>query len=423
MPTLPLAPLRAVLAPCATSGALIALLAGCSSTVTGAGDGGSRCAPSGDAGAPTPVAVVAGADFSCLLADGGSVYCWGDDTHGQLGGGATGEAPLASPRVVQVVPSGVVQLSAGYEHVCARTGTGEVYCWGDDTFGQLGNGKTSSAEATPVKANILGVALDVAAGGNGTCVALQSGEVQCWGQDWWRILGRSSTNGPEPNPTLIPGVTGAVQVDTGGSHACAITDSGAVWCWGDNWWGQVGQSPVSWGLPPAAVPGVTATDVVLGTNHTCAVTKGGSGAIVCWGKNVEGELGGGSTEDDSGKPLPVASPPKPPFAAISAAGDDTSLAQKGSTCAIGDDGSGSTALYCWGANNDGRLGDGETSGAQRTPVRIALPASPPTAVDAGPKHGCAIAGGAVYCWGRNDRGQLGNGRTTDSAVPVTVCPP
>jgi len=365
-----------------------------------------------------PIQVVAGYEFSCLLDANGSVYCWGDNADGQLGRGSMDvdeEIGRAGP--VQGLPDGIVQIGAGDLHACARTESGEVWCWGGNMDGQIGTGAVSGAEPAPVMAGISGPAVDLSVAGRGTCVALGSGDVQCWGYDWWRVLGRTSTQAPEPNPTVVSGVTGVVQVGTSSRHACARQASGAVLCWGGNWWGEVGRGTTSGlsGQLPAPVPDLVASDITLGVNHTCAATDGG---LMCWGDNRygqigDGELADGSPESSATIPTAISAPPGTPLVAVSASGTDIIQA---STCAIGDDGTGTAALYCWGADQGGAFGS-----EQATPRKVTV--TSPTAVGVGPKHACAIAGGRVYCWGANHHGELGNGATANSIAPVAVLPP
>jgi len=242
----------------------------------------------------------------------------------------------------------------------------------------------------------------VAAGWQHTC-ALVSGAVWCWGHNNHGQLGNGTTT-DSATPVKVSGLSGVTALAAGGAHTCALASaSGSVWCWGWNGNGQLGDgsttdrsSPV-----PVSASGMTgATAIAAGWEHTCAVA---SESVWCWGYNTDGQLGNGSTTDR-------ATPGK--VAGLS--GVLAVTAGLGHTCALSKDGS----ARCWGWNGQGQLGDGTTSDRYSPVVVSGL--SGVGAIAAGWSHTCALVSGSARCWGSNIAGQLGDGTTIDKNTPVTV---
>jgi alpha-tubulin suppressor-like RCC1 family protein len=216
----------------------------------------------------------------------------------------------------------------------------------------------------------------------------------------------------------VPGLTGVVEVATGGGHTCALLAGGTVWCWGNNGNGQVGSGavPGSFSATPVPVPGLTdVSAIAAGGESTCALVAGGT--VECWGFDGYGQLGDG-TMADSAAPVPVSN-----LVGVTAitAGDSTA-------CALLANGT----VECWGIDNDGELGVGTTTGPAICPgTSVPQPCSTTplpvpgvtgvTAISAGYEAVCAVlSGGAIDCWGANSNGELGNGTMTGSATPVRV---
>ncbi len=259
--------------------------------------------PSSTVSSSTPVGVpglsgatrlAAGFAHTCAVVAGGQVRCWGDNSSGQLGNGAT-SAFSAVPVPVPGL-SGATQISAGVSHTCVLLTSGQARCWGDNNSGQLGNG-TLSNSAVPVVVTGLTGATQIASGNSHSCVLLAAGQLRCWGANFSGQLGNDSTAGSESTTPLgVIGVSGATQVAAGGDHACAVVSGGQVRCWGSNTSGQIGNGSIGFAPVPLAV-GVTglsgATQLAAGTNHTCA--RLGSSQVRCWGSNSNGQLGNGAT--------------------------------------------------------------------------------------------------------------------------------
>ena len=192
------------------------------------------------------VAIAAGGDFhTCVLTTMGSVKCWGRNGFGQLGDGTT--AHRTTPVDVVGLDGGVVAVAAGAGHTCVLTDSGGVKCWGANTNGQLGNGDASPG-VTPTPQDVVGLETGVAAISPGTlhtCALLVSGGVKCWGMNFFGQVG-DGTGGPDtdrPTPVDVLGLSsGVVAVSAGLFHTCALTDAGAVTCWGANDYGQTGDS-------------------------------------------------------------------------------------------------------------------------------------------------------------------------------------
>ena len=345
----------------------------------------------------------------------------------------TGPAPIAHP-------AGLA-LSVGGDHSCVLR-AGKVECWGSNYAGELGIGGSSAdpnscdmvdigCSLAPVAVTGLSEPVDfVAAGTAETCVLLAGGTVACSGMNDVGQLGDGSISGPEQcpgigacstTPGVVSGVSGATAVATNGVEACALLSSGAVECWGNDIDGELGNGTIAstaanqpQGSPvPVMVSGLTrATAVAVGGDFACALLVGGT--VQCWGSNADGQLGNGSTTS-SATPVPVSDVTG--AAAIAAGGSYA--------CALIADGT----VACWGDNGYGELGLGTSSGPQTcgnnepcatTPVKVPN-LSGVTAIAAGARSTCALlSDGTVRCWGWNDAGELGNRTTMTSSTPVAV---
>ncbi|MGA1362388.1 MAG: RCC1 domain-containing protein, partial [Ilumatobacteraceae bacterium] len=256
-----------------------------------------------------PVQVTLGSTATWISASGNTscarttaqLICWGRNNKGQLGLGTTytgggGVAPTAAPAVPGTFDA--VSLSGGFEHTCAASAAGEVWCWGEGGRLQLGSTANSTVDQTsPQRTDALGdVASRVVAGDEFSCAHLGNSSVWCWGDNSFGQLGRGSTSpSSSSEPTAVAGTGNAMVVAAGGKHACAVTSAGTVRCWGRNNSGQVGDASVVDAHSPQQVSGVTGTavDAATGGAHSCAVLQ--TGAVSCWGDNSFGQLGTGDT--------------------------------------------------------------------------------------------------------------------------------
>lgn len=270
------------------------------------GGGGYNELANGAVGSGDPVQVPLGASATSVSAGGNmscartaaQLVCWGRNNKGQLGLGTTQANSGVAPTAVPAVPGtfDTSSVTAGTEHTCAASTAGEVWCWGEGGRLQLGNNTNSTVDqSTPQRTDALGdTAVHVAAGAEFSCARLAGGSVWCWGDNQSGQLGRGSTSPSSSSaPTAVAGTGNVSVLSAGGRHACTVTAPGAVRCWGANASGQVGDASFVDAYSPKDVTGVigTAVDVAAGGTHTCAVTQ--TGAVQCWGDNTYGQLGTG----------------------------------------------------------------------------------------------------------------------------------
>jgi alpha-tubulin suppressor-like RCC1 family protein len=354
----------------------------------------------------TVAAIEAGALYTCAVTSVGGVKCWGINNAGQLGDGSRVD-DSATPVDVAGLTSGVSAVAAGYAHACAITSGGGVTCWGNNTFGMLGNGSTTYSR-TPVGVSGLASGVSwIAAGFEHTCAVTGAGGVKCWGAD--------TTSGPSAivsdstlTPVDVAGLTSGVTVIAGGSyHTCALTSRGGVKCWGWNSNGQLGNGSRTDSRTPVDVVGLTSgvTAIAAGGNHSCALTS--AGGVKCWGDRA-GELV---------KQLMIGTDSRTPFGVVGlTSGVIAITAGESHTCALTSRG----GVKCWGRNSNGQLGNSSTTDSYK-PINVVGLASGVAAISAGYAHTCAVMStGGARCWGRGKSGELGNGSTTDSSTPVDV---
>ena len=350
-------------------------------------------------------AITTGGGHNCALTTAGGLKCWGFNYYGQVGDNTT--IVRLAPVDVPSLTSGVASAAAGGTHTCAVTTGGGAKCWGGNDGGQLGDNTYGYQRLTPT--DVSGLASSVAAIAGGwyhTCALTTTGGVKCWGQNDLGQLGDNSTTN-RLTPTDVTGLTsGVTAIATGLYHSCAITTAGAVKCWGKNDNGQLGDNSIIQRLTPVDVSGLSSGVVALrlGFDHTCALTT--SGGMKCWGANSSGQLGDG-TNTNHLTPIDVPS----------LTSGVTAIALGAvHTCAVVATG----GVKCWGANGNGQMGNNTTTGSMY-PVDVSGLASGVTAITAGFAHTCArTTSGGVKCWGMNDNGQLGDNSTTQHLTPVDV---
>jgi alpha-tubulin suppressor-like RCC1 family protein len=258
------------------------------------GDGSnvSRNAPVDVSGLSLPVVTIAaGGSHTCALSSAGGVKCWGTNFSGQLGDGTN--ANRNSPVDVSGLSWGVTAIAAGAEHTCAVV-AGGVKCWGANFSGQLGDG-TNANHNTPTDVSGLGLPVTaLAAGGSHTCALSAGGAVKCWGTNFTGQLGDGSNVGRNAPVDVLGLPRRVTAIAVGGSHTCALSAAGAVSCWGTNSSGQLGDGTRAHRNVPVAVSrlGRGMTAIAAGGEHTCALTD--LGAMQCWGANASGQLGDGT---------------------------------------------------------------------------------------------------------------------------------
>jgi alpha-tubulin suppressor-like RCC1 family protein len=351
-------------------------------------------------------AITVGAYHNCALTTAQRASCWGNNGNGRLGDGTT--TVRYTPVEVSGLTENLTALTGGGSHTCALTAGAGLKCWGDNLYGQLGDGKIVP-QYTPVDVSGLTTGVDaVDAGNEHTCALTTVGGVKCWGNNRWGELGDGTTNAHKL-PADVSGLTSNITALAAGSGlTCALTTSGGVKCWGSNTAGELGDGTRKNRYTPVDVIGLnsTITAIAVGSVHACALTT--NGAVKCWGSNFAGELGDGTTIS---RTTPVNVNGLSSSVTAIAAGN-------GFTCALMTTGS----VKCWGYNAYGELGDGTTT-AQHTPVDVRGLNNDIVAIATGYDHTYALtSAGAVKCWGGGLFGQLGDGpawRTT----PVDVVDP
>lgn len=299
--------------------------------------------------------ITAGANHTCgIKAADNTLYCWGWNHYGQLGDGRN--LPRPTPAKIGAETDSWLEVKIGFNHTCAiKASDNKLYCWGYNRFGQLGDG-TLVNRSIPTKI----------------------------GDDTW------------------------VGITAGYAHACGIKADKKLYCWGDNSSGQLGDGTNAKSNVPTKVGSDTDSwiKIAAGDEHTCGIKADNS--LYCWGDNSFGELGDSTTAN---KKVPAkAGAEADRWIAVEVGGESG----YSYTCGIKTDGK----LYCWGSNNNGKLGDG-TAGNRLVPTQIGDDKW--LEITTGLVHTCGIkADKKLYCWGENSYGQLGDGTTVKKDVPAKI---
>lgn len=344
---------------------------------------------------PSPTTLAGGSGNTCVLRDG-EVWCWGANVDGELGDG-TRINRLHPTRVVGL--NEVVSIAPGWWHGCALIHDGSVWCWGgdDDLFGT----QVETVSASPIQMVGLADIVQLDSMG-GSCALRSDGAVLCWGTNYHGKLGDGTTD-DHSQPVEVRGLDDAVEVTVGFFHACARRRHGAVVCWGSNDQGQLlDVAAPEYG--PVAIAGLTdVVEIDSGGNHVCA--RRSNGRVSCWGDNSHGQLGIGEIDED-----PLSSPTTGVHEVVGLR-DVVELDANGDhSCARVETGD----VLCWGSNDDGELGDG-TFDDRSSPVVVEGLADV-IALGLGLSHSCARQrDGQLMCWGFGGHGELGDG--LPSAAP------
>ncbi|MCB9627180.1 MAG: hypothetical protein H6725_07390 [Sandaracinaceae bacterium] len=385
----------------------------------------------GSANSPARFASIdAGGDTTCAIDEVGQPWCWGRNAQGQLGdrttdsrdiptavtGFDTARAPVRGAPCA-VLRSGALrcwgdgdptaspvtetdqnhQVTSGARHTCALRGDGEVWCWGWNEFGQLGNESIANG-VFPASRVTLPPTTSLSANANTTCAVLTSGEVRCWGQNRNGQLGLDTTITAGGVPTGIAGLDDALSVSVGDTHVCALRRTGGVVCWGAGGAGQLGNGLGADSLTPVAVSSLSdVVQVEAGHDVSCARRVGGS--VYCWGTGTNGQLGAGANRTFSPTPIQVRD-----------VRNATALHLVSQTACIVDD---LAEVYCWGHNVAGQAG-ADAFTTERLFLAARVPGVLATRIGGSPSTTCAVGlDDAVRCWGDSYDG--------DAGVVITVC--
>lgn len=359
--------------------------------------------------------VTAGANISCGIKNDGKAYCWGNNYWGQIGDGSTtfSSLPVAVDTTGFLKNKTIKDIAIGYNSACAVTTDNKIYCWGDGSIGQLGNNLLNSS-LTPVAVDMSGVLSGktinmISAGWHSYCVVASDNQVYCWGNNGSGQLGDGSEiDRPYPVKVTFSGQS-IKAISSEDSTFCAITFSNSAYCWGYNGDGEVGDGSSTDKTTPSAVDttgvlsGKTIKSISAGREHTCAIAS--DNRAYCWGYNSYQQIGNTSISE-LGSPVPVAVDTSDILNGINL---ESVSAGGYHTCVISNAGK----AYCWGINWDGALGNNTT---ENSPVPVAVDASGELKgvtlkyTSTGDFHTCALDNnGIAYCWGKNFDGQIGQG--------------
>ncbi len=348
-----------------------------------------------------------GQSFTCaVFAPEGALRCWGANDAGTLGLGEEA-ATVSRPTLVTGLESGIVQVVAGQEHVCALNSDGEVSCWGANWSGQLG----SSVEfaLTPLQVTGLGGRVSsISAGDRYTCALLEDGSVRCWG-----AIVPGMENGRAVKYSMTPVTpagleTGVQHIVGGGGHACALLEDGALLCWGSNNSGQIGNGEQGYDLvaPTEVALDATPATMALGVDFTCALMPNAD--TTCWGGGSSVWMQPVSRSSNGLTPTVVSHLPTD-IQSLAAGGDNL--------CTVSSKG----ALACLGDNEFGLLGNGQADSLANRLTPVIGMSSGVASIAIAETHACAILdGGNLWCWGSDGDGQLGLGITGRLASPSPV---
>ena len=336
------------------------------------------------------VRIAAGSWHSIALKSNGTVWSWGDNYYGQLGDGTTIDRLV--PVQVEGL-TGVISIAVGAYHSLALKGDGTVWAWGINQDGQLGDGTTVN-RFKPVQVTGLSNIIAIDGGGFHSAALKSDGTVWAWGYNNWGQLGDGTTT-TRHAPVQVSNLTNVIAIATGGQHTVALKSDGTVWTWGDNTFGQLGDALIIVRTSPGQVVGlVNMIAIATGSLHTIALKY--NGTVWVWGRNEFGQLGDGTLINRSA-PVQLSG-----FTEVIAVGGGWAH-----TVILKSDGS----VWAWGINNSGQLGDGTTTN-KTIPVQITGLTSV-IAIVAGEHHAMALEDdGSGWAWGANDYGQLGDGTTT-----------
>jgi alpha-tubulin suppressor-like RCC1 family protein len=354
------------------------------------------------------------------IGDGWSLRCWGDNTRGQLGNGnntsSTSPVNISTSGITIAAGGGSISQEGFGDHTCLLDQAGAAWCWGSNTAGQLGD-STYTSRNLPTRVKTALTFVEIGTGGEHTCGRTNAGEVWCWGYNWAGQVGDSTQNNRRFAPVRVKAPSGVAfsQLSVGAYTACAGVSprgtAGAVYCWGQNNAGQVGDGGTTHrNAPVLAAGGASFTLVRSGDQITCGLTA--AGAAICWGNPANGGLGNGTV-------VGTASPT--PQTVVGGHVFDNLHVGFQRACGVKAD----FTVWCWGRNVQGALGD-STLVARSAPGFASFTGTAlrlgGTNTGSSPEYACGltITTQQVFCWGGNTSGTLGDGTTVNRLIPTLV---
>lgn len=361
----------------------------------------------------------------CALSYTNQLFCWGNNASGQVGDGTTTARTSPTEVLAGAIPTNatVKSISVGTSFACALASNNQLYCWGSNANGQLGDNSTTNRLAPTLVAQgdrTAGVTFqEVKAGGSHTCAIGSNGAGYCWGLNTNGQLGNNSTTQRLVPTSIAQGTipTGAAikQIALGDAHTCATASNNTMYCWGNNTDNQVGNNSTTQRLVPTSVlagsipTGVYASSIYAEGSHTCMI--GTNNLAYCWGNNASGQAGINSGVVRRSTPGQVSVSGMPAGTTFQALGLGAQH-----TCALASN----SLTYCWGLNSSYQVGDGTTNN-RIAPTRSTQISVTAAQLDGGDGFTCLVTtNNATYCLGSNASGTFGDGTTNNSATLVAL---
>ena len=361
--------------------------------------------------------IVAGLSHTCVM-DDEKVYCWGANTAGQLGNNQlSGTSKLVEVSGLRTTDVQEISLGSTASHTCVRNALG-VECWGVNSLGQLSQGlQIPYQKISTTVSGLQNRVSKIASGGRTTC-AIHNEALSCWGSNDWGQLGANRKDlYYQVDLIAVTSLPGEVEdVSLGLHHVCAIA-TGRVYCWGQNFYGQLGngdyggpQNPRSQYAPVQVQFGYAqpAKSITASINHTCMIDA--NDEVWCWGDNDRGQLGVSNTDYPESR-IPIR---------VQEINHVTHVATGGfHTCVLKSD----KTVYCWGQNIYGQLGNNDPDiEYSSSPKKVEGLDQDIKGLATGLNHTCTVTDKYVNCWGYNQNGELGVDPTSvESCASDNAC--
>jgi alpha-tubulin suppressor-like RCC1 family protein len=345
-------------------------------------------------------AIAAGAEYTLVRKNDGTVWAWGNNYNGQLGNMAV--APYSAMPVQTLNMAGAVAIVSGGDHSLALKGDGTVWSWGHNWCGQLGNGTYADSSVPAQIPGLTGV-VKIGAGSDWSFAIKNDGTLWAWGENDYGMLGNNTYDFSNV-PVQVSGLTGVVAVTGGWMNSLALKKDGTVWAWGGNYNGELGNGTGGNSPVPIQVPGLANITAIAAKGGHCMALQN-DGTLWAWGPNWYGQLGNGTT---TGSNVPVV--------VSSLNGIQVTNIAEGSYHSLAITNQPGTPLFAWGDNSYGQVGNCKDS--EETSASPVYGITGVTAIAGGDGHSVALKNDhTVWTWGENYSGQLGNGDTGYTCAP------